>query len=38
VMESAFLAQAILARLGEISKDTYPIAIRASRSSEEDGV
>jgi len=38
VKESAFLAQASLAHLGEISRDAYPIAIRASCSGEEDGV
>ena len=37
VKESAILAQASLARLGEISKVAHPIAIRASRSSEVDG-
>ena len=33
---SAFLNQASLVRLGEIGRDAYPIAIRASRSSEEN--
>ena len=33
---SAFLAQASLVRLGEIGRDAYTIAIRASHSGEEN--
>jgi len=36
VRELAFLVQASLALLGEISRDAHPSAIRASRSGEED--
>jgi len=38
VRVSAFLAQASLVRLGEISKDANPVATRASRSSDVDWV